>query len=220
MARYSNSIWRPTDKFGYGSIVRHTNGVKRVIIHSAEGYRAGMFGVLDGPRQASWHFSPMRNGEVYQHISTGNIAWGGGSFEANDGSIHIEEEGVAGEELTPAQYSSTITLLIWIFQGYRLGTPSRETNLREHNEFTDTNCPSGRILWARLIEDLPEDEMNEAEVREIASQEAKFWIGVNLDNQEGFNQHQMDVIKQVIRSLANEGRTLEDIAAGLKVVPQ
>lgn len=154
MSRYSNSIWRPTDKFGYGSIVRHTEGVKRVIIHSAEGYRAGMFATLDGSREASWHFSLMKNGEVYQHISTANIAWTASSFDANNGSIQFEEEGRAGEALTNAQYASTIALLTWVFRGYDLGTPSRKTNLREHNEFANTSCPSGRIPWARLITDL------------------------------------------------------------------
>lgn len=154
MARYQGSIWRPTDKYGYGSIAAHTKGVTRVIIHSAEGYRAGLFAVLDGPRPASWHFSIMKNGEVYQHVSTAKIAWTAGSFEANDGSIQFEEEGVTGEALTPAQYTSTLKLLQWVFQGYKLGTPNRKTNLREHNEFYNTSCPSNRVPWTRLLADL------------------------------------------------------------------
>jgi len=175
MARYQNSIWRPTDKYGYDPILNHTTGVVRVIIHSAEGYRSAMFAVLDGPREASWHFSDMRNGEVYQHVSTANIAWGAGSFEANDGSIHIELEGVTGQALTSAQYVSTIALLRWVFRGYGLGEPSRETNLREHNEFFATSCPSNRVPWTRLIEDLREGDMDMTteELRDIIRQELK-----------------------------------------------
>lgn len=160
MARYQGSIWRPTTKFGYPSATTHTKGVKRVIIHSAEGYRSAMFGVLDGSRQASWHFSMMQNGEVYQHINTSNIAWTAGSFEANDGSIQFEEEGKKGEALTSPQYVSTIALLDWVFEGYNIGEPNRSTNLREHNEFSDTSCPSNRIPWTQLIEDLIPVEEN------------------------------------------------------------
>ncbi|KKM66869.1 hypothetical protein LCGC14_1476830 [marine sediment metagenome] len=165
MAKYPGAIWRPTNKYGYTSTNVHTKGVVCVIIHSAEGYRAGMFSVLDGPRQSSWHFSVMKNGEVYQHISTGNIAWTSGSFEANDGSIQLEEEGKTGEALTNSQYASTIALLLWVFRGYRLGEPSRKTNLREHNEFYNTSCPSNRVPWKKIIVDLTEEDMTPEEIQ-------------------------------------------------------
>ncbi len=152
MARYSGAKWRPTTKHGYGST--DTNSVKRVIDHSAEGYRGGMFAVLDGIRQASWHFSVMQNGEVYQHVDTGQISWGAGSFDANNGSINIEHEGVKGQALTSAQYSATLKLHAWIWPVHNLGTPSRSTNLKEHKEFLATACPSNRIPWSRLIPDL------------------------------------------------------------------
>lgn len=167
MAWYVSALKRETSKYGYGSTTAHTKGVVRVIIHSAEGYRAGMFAVLDGPRKSSWHFSVMKNGEVYQHVSTGNISWASGNFEANNGSINIEEEGKAGEALTPAQYASTIALLLWLFRGYGFGLPSRETNLREHNEFWNTSCPSGRIPWKKIILALMEADMDEVTVRRL-----------------------------------------------------
>jgi hypothetical protein len=43
-----------------------------------------------------------------------------------------------------------------------------------------------------------EDEMDEAEVRKIAKQEAEFAVKVNRENQDGFNQHQFNLIQQAI----------------------
>lgn len=152
MARYPGGKWRPTSKHGYGNF--NTNTITRVIDHSAAGYRSGMFAVLDGTRQASWHFSVMQNGEVYQHVDTGQISWGAGNFDANNHSINIEHEGVKGQALTPAQYKATLALHTWIWPVHNLGTPSRSITLREHNEFVATACPSNRIPWVKLIPDL------------------------------------------------------------------
>ncbi len=223
MARYQGSIWRPTEKYGYTSTDTHTKGVTRVIIHSAEGYRTAMFGVLDGPRQASWHFSVMRNGEVYQHISTGLIAWTASSFEANDGSIQIEEEGKAGEALTNPQYTSTIALLLWIFKGYDLGTPSRETNLREHNEFTNTSCPSGRVPWQRLMTELKEADMDAEETQRMIDATfekhnlSKWRLQQIADLLPELNQNSINTVIRLIKEYSSEGRTLAEIADGLKV---
>jgi hypothetical protein len=59
--------------------------------------------------------------------------------------------------------------------------------------------PGDQFDEARFIADVKvemEDEMDEAEVRKIAKQEAEFAVKVNRENQDGFNQHQFNLIQQ------------------------
>ena len=158
MARYPNAIWRESAKHGYPSTDTHAN--EGVVIHSAEGSLASALGVIDGPREASWHFFVCKDGKVYQFVDTANIAWTNGSFESNRRFWGIENEGVAGEALTEAQYGALKDLVRWLFPGPYI----RGQTLWEHREMTaygssPTACPSGRIPWVRLIADLKEDDM-------------------------------------------------------------
>ena len=101
-------------------------------------------------------------------MSTARLAWHAGSFAANNGSIGIEHEGKKGQPLTSAQYQATLRLHKWIFDTHGFGSPSRQTTLREHREFDNTDCPGGRIPWVRLIKDLQEDEkMTPEQMQEI-----------------------------------------------------
>lgn len=128
-----------------------------------EGSLAAAFGELDNPnRAASWTFSVAKNGDVYQHVDTDNIAWTNGSRNANKKFWGIEHEGKAGEPLTPAQEFATTCLMEWLLSEHGL-TPQRHLTLWEHNEMTAygaaaTACPSGRIPWNTIIPAIEEDQ--------------------------------------------------------------
>ena len=205
--RYPAAIWRGTDKHGYPNTDAHLqNGV---VIHSMEGSLQAGFGVLDGPRQASWHFSISKTGEVYQHVDTENIAWTNGGFDANRLFWGIECEGVEGEPLTEPQFDALLGVVRWLWDTHDVGAFVRQETAWEHLEMTQfgsapTACPSNRIPWERLISSL-EDDMDEATVQRIAKGEADFAVKVNRDNQPGFNEAQMDLIRQMIGAQAGGG---------------
>ena len=163
MSKYPDAIWQPTPKMGYPSTNIHLG--EGVVIHSAEGSYASAMAVLAGPREASWHFFVCKDGTVYQHIDSANIAWTNGSFEANKKFWGIENEGMAGEPLTDPQFESLALLVKWLLGALK---PVRKQTLWEHNEMTaygaaPTACPSNRIPWTRLIAAL-EDDMTPAEL--------------------------------------------------------
>jgi hypothetical protein len=160
--KYPNAIWRPCPKHGYGNDDTHLH--EGICAHSMEGSLAAAFGELDNPnREASWTFSVAKNGDVYQHVDTDNIAWTNGSRNANKKFWGIEHEGIAGEPLTPAQEFATTALMEWLLSTYGL-MPKRGVTLWEHNEMTafgatPTACPSNRIPWNTIIPALEEDTM-------------------------------------------------------------
>ncbi len=161
----------PDWKHGYpsGDMLRPQGAV----LHSAEGNRQSALDLLAGPKQASWHFFICRDGILLQHIDTSQIAWharnpGGWANKTHWG---FEHEGYAGEPLTDAQVDMDVRLLRWLWPEHGLETFSRQT-LREHNEFTPTACPSGRIPWARLLDILNAPEGFEYDWL----QEVKNWI--------------------------------------------
>ena len=123
MARYPDSTWRPTDKHGYGGFDTHSQ--EGVVVHSAGGSLAGALSVLDGPREASWHFFITKTGQIYQHVDTTQIAWTNGSYNANKYFWGIECEGGGpgheGEPLTEPQYNALLRLLRWLC--LRMGLP-------------------------------------------------------------------------------------------------
>ena len=159
MARYPPAVWHGTDKHGYGGDDSHLG--QGICAHSMEGSLAAAFGRLDNPDEdASWHFSVAKDGSVYQHVDTSNIAWANGSYDANRRFWCIEHEGVAGEPLTPQQLTETTVLMAWLLEQGGL-MPVRQQTLWEHNEMTafgasPTACPSGRIPWAEIIPALEE----------------------------------------------------------------
>jgi N-acetyl-anhydromuramyl-L-alanine amidase AmpD len=131
-----------------------------------EGSLSAALGELDKPeRRASWHFSNPKSGPLLQHYETELPTWHAG-YEANCAYIGIEHEGKAGEPLTEVQIANDVGLLRWLAQQEGWPGFTRHVTLWEHNEFSPTACPSGRIPWARIIADL-EDTMTEAEKAEL-----------------------------------------------------
>ena len=131
------------------------NLMNGVILHSAEGYEAGLWSQLDNPNiPASWHFSVMQDGRVFQHYLLNESPWHAGSKVWNTRLIGIEHEGIAGEQLTTQQQVASCSLVMWVAQ-QALFTPNRDVYYRtlyEHNEVNpQTACPSNRIDWNQYM---------------------------------------------------------------------
>ncbi len=147
----------PDWKHGYpsGDMLRPQGAV----LHSAEGDNQASKDVLLGPIMSSWQFYICRDGTILQHMDSLRVAW---HTKTRFGRINktfwgIEAEGIAGEPLTDAQVESSIRLIRWLWAEHGLWEFSRQT-LREHNEFTATACPSGRIPWDVLVPRLNEEQ--------------------------------------------------------------
>lgn len=168
----------PTGKTGYAGVSRTALDRKEgEVKHSAEGSADGLLSVLYGPRDASWHFSVLQDGTVWQHYPLEAITWHCGikgderfdtSLIGNITLIGVEHEGGGpgryGEPLTEAQYRATLRLsqdIRRLCSHLGAGRPQLRRNLWEHRWLSWTTCPSDRIPWGRLIEDLipEEDEM-------------------------------------------------------------
>lgn len=182
MARYPPAIWRPCPKHGY----RHDDTLREegIVGHSMEGSLAAAFGELDRlDRDASWHFSVAKDGDVYQHLDTGNISYASGSYDANRRFWSIEHEGVAGEPLTAPQTEATADLMGWLLA--IKGLPAiRHQTMWEHREMvaygaSPTACPSGRIPWTEIIAeiegggDMPLSDQDKAAIRSIVADEIR-----------------------------------------------
>ena len=118
MAKYPNAIWRPgpVSKQGYDALT--INFVKGVVCHSMVGYFAGAMAELDKlERRASWHFSVLQDGRVFQHYDTLAITWHCGSVYWNARLIGIEHEGgfaPHNEPFIAVQEDSSVKLVKWL----------------------------------------------------------------------------------------------------------
>lgn len=177
--RYPVAIYEPGPEWkqGYDFFTGYVNqnlGMG-VVIHSAEGSKAGAKSVLHGPRQASWTLFFPCVGPPIQHYSLNAITWhcgrygdAGGQVAGNGCLIGVECEGKAGEPLTQNQITHLIAFLVWLWKVGELNEPSRpakgqtfptrsipmimDDELWEHNEISATSCPSERIPWQGLID--------------------------------------------------------------------
>lgn len=228
----------PDWKQGYGMGDRTLGQIEGVVDHSMEGSMAAAMGVLDGPRSASWTFSIPKVGEPVQHYALQKITWHAGlpgglpgdrrhdtSLIGNLTLIGKEHEGVAGEPWTENQlfWSAKIDVALRaLCPRFGANPPTLKLNMWEHTWLSATSCPSGRNPWQekfKLINEW-EDEMDGAEVRRIAKEEADYAVKTNRDGQVGFNQAQMDLIEQVARAVAGGGGgglTIEEIVDALVV---
>jgi hypothetical protein len=161
----------PSDKVGYPS---GSKGPKRGDAkHSAEGTGAGLLSVLRGPRRASWHFSVLKSGIIWQHYAIDVHCWHAGDTDddddvrANIDLIGIEHEGLAGQPLTAEQTAATIEITKFCADYFNRNVayarfpvqPSDGWTLVEHNEVSNTYtaCPSDRIPWDDVLEGLEDD---------------------------------------------------------------
>lgn len=157
MAFYPQAIQRPGPPIKVGGQLRSGKGA---VLHSAEGYLAGIFKTLDLttglPKdwQKSWHFTIALDGTCYQHYDSASVCWHAGST-ANLLYVGIEHEGVAGTPETDEQVAADAKLLGWL--GGQEDWPRFEvgSTLHEHNEFMATACPSSRIRWTDIQASIP-----------------------------------------------------------------
>lgn len=147
-------LWYPAASRLLGPLFK-TDGIRPgtdgVVLHSAEGYVAGMQSVLENHPENSWHFSIYKDGNVHQHYRADQYCW-----HAKGGNAHligVEHEGVVGEPLTKLQLAASVALVRWLvaekwIPGYERSSPAQA--LYEHNEVkgSSTACPSDRIPWA------------------------------------------------------------------------
>jgi hypothetical protein len=205
MTRIPWAVWRPGPpwKRGYSGVTWNSLDWKEgEVKHSAEGSLAAMFAVLDGPRQASWHFSLPKSGpvRVYEHYELEDICWHCGvpgdlrhdtSLIGNITLIGEEHEGRLAEPLTAWQEENTMLLsreLRARCPAIGRRPPALRANLWEHNWLSATACPSGRIPWAKIIAALnaappappKEEEMTPEEVTAIAQTAARTMLSTAL----------------------------------------
>ena len=147
------ALWHPRATVEEGPGWKRNAGPRRgkgAVVHSAEGSRQGALDVLRGAREASWHFTVCKSGELLQHYARDVQAWHAGA-KANPFYVGIECEGVAGEALTPAQVGTVGEVLRWLEQEEGWPGMTRGETLFEHREFMSTACPSGRIPWPEVV---------------------------------------------------------------------
>ena len=127
---------------------RELSEILYIVNHSAEGWKSYLKQGHRPGEQASWTFSVMVDGQLYQHAPLEALTYGSGSYEANRDGIVREHEGVKPFVITPAQVATDRRLdgdladlcpnLRPLVKGF---------GYREHSELTGgaTSCPSGRI---------------------------------------------------------------------------
>lgn len=191
----------PAWKAGY--ISAGLTKVKRgEVKHSAEGYWAGLYSVLDGPARSSWHFT-VGYDRVEQHYALSWNTWHGndtdndGAVMANLDLIGIEHLGVAGEPLTEYQVHMTTELTRWAAAQFGLSTFARYPQqaevwtLAEHKQVGDTatGCPSNRIPWDEILKRLQGNDMSQADIEELADRRALSFVleELNWDEKQGGN---------------------------------
>ena len=217
----------PEWKQGYGTGDRTLAQIEGVVDHSMEGYMAGAYSVLDGPRQSSWTFSIPKVGEPVQHYPLEKITWHAGlpgdrrTDTSLIGNLTLggkEHEGVAGEPWTENQlwWSAKIDVAMRVLcPQYGKNPPTLRLNTFWHTWLSATSCPSGRNpdegKFALINE--WEDEMDEAEMIRLIKKEIKFALQVDHDNREGFNQFNEDLIKTWIRAMSAGGPSYTDLQA-------
>lgn len=169
MTRIPWAIWKPAPswKRGYGGTTWiPLNQKEGEVKHSMVGSYAAAEARLMGPDQASWHFSVLKDGTVFQHYEIEDITWHCGlpgderhdtSLIGNITLIGVEHEGGAvgnvSEPFTAPQLDSTVRLSVglrWLCLGYRRKPLAWKSSLWRHRFLSSTACDS-----FRTPEDLP-----------------------------------------------------------------
>ena len=178
------SLWMPgaiivpghPDKVGYPS--GNSGPLRGTVVHSAEGWRSELKRLVqDVNRRASWCFSVLTDGTIWQHYPVDSWLWHSGDTD-DDGGVKgnmelgsIEEEGLAGTPINEKQVASTVRVIQFQASHFERDKsyarypvmPSDGWTLAEHNQISNTftACPSGRIRWDDILELLivEEDDM-------------------------------------------------------------
>lgn len=192
----------PTIKRGYGTNLEE--GKSGVVFHSAEGNWEGLKSVLNDPgRTASWHFSILKDGTIYQHYSVWSNCWHSGDVGREDNLViegnlagnldlvGIEFEGRAVDGgVTTAQIYSGARLYNWLATECGFQPPSRDgvwpqKTLWEHREVGLTTCPSGRMPWNEILREIRgeapgDDDMPDPRFTDEMVEDLKWFLRENV----------------------------------------
>ena len=166
---HPDCLWIPSPNYGYprGALKQLEGGGE--FWHSMVGSLvAAKHRFLNPAEEASAHFLFPRNGIPTQMVDSDDASWHSGNYLANLYFHGFEFEGGApgnlSEPLTENQIEWGIKITRWLRDVH--GSPQiyvRRETLWEHNEVQATSCPSGRIPWERLIQELEDDMPAQAE---------------------------------------------------------
>ena len=147
------------------------NGLKGVVIHSAEGYWPHLRVVLWGDRGSSWHFSNLQDGRCFQHYSIYAQTHCSGAGYPNNNFPAWENEGTKDEPFTVKQNNNNVMIIDeirevgkWPDTRRPINSGDKAAQLWEHNEMTrfgalPTACPSGRVPWGLYLDRLKEEDV-------------------------------------------------------------
>ncbi len=221
MPRYSEAIWAPSPNFGYergthGQLAFNTMRAGRggEFWHSIVGsLSAAKWRFLNPVEEASAHFLFPKIGRPTQMVDSGDAAWHSGDYLSNLHFHGFEFEGGGpgnySEPLTENQIEWGIKVTRWLRETH--DSPQvyvRRETLWEHNEVAATACPSGRIPWVGLINEL-EDDMDEAAVKvlinkHVEASNSKVRFKQIADNLPVLNQHLTNVVNALINAKLKE----------------
>lgn len=136
-----------------------------IAIHIAEGSKASVIATFKDPKvEKSSHFLVCRDGSVVQFVSTKNASFCTGNIDnpinelvlarptrnANGWSISVEHEGMATEDITPAQYQTTAKIVKYCHDAWDI--PMDRTHVFGHREaFAAKSCP-GLINIDKIVQ--------------------------------------------------------------------
>jgi len=178
------SIWYPPAVRRAGPMWK-TSGLHApfaAVYHSSEGNFTSDMNVLDGSIESSWHLYNPKQGTMLQHYPLNLLTWHARGY--NRESIGVENEGLAGEPLTPTQVGNLRGFSEWLVEQQWLRGLTRgglTQTLWEHNEVGlnqnppyGTACPSGRIPWEAIME--KEEEMALILLHLKGSPRGTYWL--------------------------------------------
>lgn len=134
------------------------------VIHIAEGTKQSCISTfLDPSVQKSSHFLVARDGTITQFVSTKNTAFCNGIVvtpvselvlqrlptNPNDYTFSIENEGLATDDFTDAQYHTNAVILAYLHKAWNL--PLDSTHIIRHREIEQSKTCPGIVNVEKII---------------------------------------------------------------------
>ena len=157
--------WVGTPNFRAGR-----NGLQPLAIvnHITAGGYPGCLSWMQNPKaQVSAHYLVLRDGRILQLVKDENTAWHAGVVNRHNWSLYdgtnpnfytigIEHEGMPGDELTDAQYKSTLWLHGQLTAKYPTITVDDQHIIGHYriDSVNRPNCPGPKFPWVKLFADL------------------------------------------------------------------
>lgn len=136
-----------------------------IVIHIAEGTKESVDEEFkSAASQKSAHFLVNKDGTIWQYVSSSDTAFGNGivvnpiaelvlqdpEINPNSYSISIEHEGVSTEDINPAQYATTRTLVKYLCEKWDI--PMDSTHIIRHREIEASKTCPGLINVEQIIQ--------------------------------------------------------------------